>query len=378
MRRIRFVSFCVVALTVSSCKEKFDPPIISSDNSYLVVEGVLNAGSAPTTIHITRTFGLDQNSVVQGEIGATVTVEGKDNSIQPLTMGVLGQYSSPGLILQSNAEYRVRIQTNDGNIYVSGYVMPRQTPGIDSVGWRRSPEGVQLYVNTHDNSNSTRYYRWDYIETWQLRSYYFSGYIYQNAAVRQRVLPQEQVYDCWRSASSQSILLGSSARLSNDVINEAPLAFYANGDERMNVRYSLLVRQYAMDKPAFEFYELMKKNTESVGTIFDSQPSDIRGNIICETDPSKPVIGFITASTISEKRIFINSSELPGWNLPPYCPPMTVTPDSIVFYFQGGAYMPYSANFDNLGLRIISYNASFNTCVDCQTRGGSTIQPSFW
>jgi hypothetical protein len=62
------------------------------------------------------------------------------------------------------------------------------------------------------------------------------------------------------------------------------------------------LRQYALTKEGFEYYERLKKNTEQIGSIFDPQPSALSGNIHCITTPAELVLGFISASTISHKQ----------------------------------------------------------------------------
>ena len=364
-------------MVLASCREEFDPPTKSSAENFLVVEGVLNVGG-PTTIRITRSFRLEDSARLRGERNANVSVEGKDNTIQLLSMTGDGIYTSPNLNLVINNEYRLRIQTNNGKEYLSDYVIARQTPPIDSIGWEKNNDGVQIYVNTSDPSNNTRYYKWDFDETWEINSYYQSLYKYQNGVVSPRSA-SEDVYICWKNAVNSSIKIGTSTRLQSDVISKAPLVFTPNGNDKFSVRYSIMVRQYALDKKAYEFYELMKTNTESLGTIFDPQPTEITGNIRCVTDATEPVIGFITASTISEKRIFISRSQLGGWDFYQYCESVLVAnhPDSIELYFENGGFEPYGSDELPIGI-ITGYFSSFPPCVDCVKRGGSTVRPAFW
>lgn len=364
-------------MVLSSCREEFDPPVKSSADNFLVVEGVLNV-AGPTTIRLTRSFRLEDSARLRGERNANVSVEGKDNTTQLLAMTADGYYTSPGLNLVLNNEYRLRIQTSNGKEYLSDYVIARQTPPIDSIGWEKNEDGVQIYVNTSDPANNTRYYKWDFDETWEINSYYQSLYKYQNGVVSPRSAAEE-VYVCWKNAVNTSIKIGTSTRLQSDVISKAPLVFTPNGNDKFSVRYSILVRQYALDKKAYEFYELMKTNTESLGTIFDPQPTEITGNIRCVTDITEPVIGFITASTVSEKRIFITRSQLSGWIFNQYCVSVLVAnhPDSIELYFANGGFEPYGSEELPIGL-ITGYFSSFPPCVDCVKRGGSTVRPAFW
>ena len=247
-------------------------------------------------------------------MNALVTVEGKDNTTRQLTMNGDGIYTSPNLNLVLNQEYRLRIVTANGKEYLSEYVVAKKTPLIDSVSFRQNDKGVQIYVTTHDHTNNTRYYLWNYDETWEIRTFYFSRYKYEMGYLDP--VPRtsaENVSTCWKYGYSHDIVIGSSASYQIDSLPEAPVNFIGNGDERLEIRYSTLIRQHALDKKGYEFYEMMKKNTESLGTIFDAQPSQIKGNIYSASDPKEPVIGYVSASTIEEKRIFIEAADLDGW-----------------------------------------------------------------
>lgn len=379
MTRIRFLPVLVLLCIGFSCRDLYDPGLESSSKSYLVVEGVLNAASGPTNIRLTRTFKLDDSATLRSEDNALVTVEGKDNTTRQLTMNGDGIYTSPNLNLVLNQEYRLRIVTSNGKEYLSDYVVAKQTPLIDSISFRQNDLGVQIYVTTHDNSNDTRYYLWSYDETWEIRTYFFSKYKYVNDTVIRRG-PTDDVSTCWKYAFSHDILIGSSASYQTDTIPEAPLNFIGNGDEKLGVRYSILVKQYALDKKGYEFYEMMKKNTESLGTIFDAQPSEIKGNISSVSDPREPVIGNISATTIEEKRIFIEPADLDRWRFQQQCNDYVIKndPDSIRFAYQTGLSI-YEAIFSMFqpGV-IVSYQFSLARCVDCTKRGGALGRPPYW
>ncbi|NCT75310.1 MAG: DUF4249 domain-containing protein [Chitinophagaceae bacterium] len=372
-----FVSFLLLLGT--GCRDPYLPDVVAGAPNYLVIEGVLNAGQGATNVRITRTTQIDRTSAITGEANAVVTVEGKDNSSVSLSYQGNGQYVHPNLNLAIGNEYRLRVKTTNGKEYLSAYVVAKTTPPIDSVTWSRSATGgVDIMVNSHDETNKTKYYRWEYDETWEIRTYFFSKYIYENRRVRERVMPAEDVSICWRNRSSTNILVGTTNRLQSDVISKMPVTGFSNGDDRLSIRYSILVRQYALDKDAYEFYDLLRKNTESIGTIFDAQPSEVKGNITCLTDPAEPVIGYVTASSVEEQRIFINASQVPDWRFPQICEVQTVTPDSVVYYFEILGYSPYEADIPPGTTVPKAYFGSYGVCVDCTKRNGTKTRPSFW
>src|SRR6185295_16312221 len=102
-----------------SCRDLYDPGLASTSESYLVVEGVLNAGNGPTSLFLSRSFKLDDTAVLRGEQNAIVTVEGKDNTTRQLTTTGDGIYTSPDLNLVLNQEYRLRVVTAAGKEYLS-------------------------------------------------------------------------------------------------------------------------------------------------------------------------------------------------------------------------------------------------------------------
>lgn len=378
MRRIN--SFCILLVVFIgfACKEPYEPTIISSSESYLVVEGTLNAGAGATTIRLTRTFKLDDTASLRAELNANVMVEGKDNTTRPLVMSGDGFYTNSNLNLTFNQEYRLRIITSNGKEYLSEYVMAKKVPPIDSIGFVQDDKGVTVLLNTHDDTNNTRYYLWDFDETWQINTYYYSKYKYVNGVVEERT-PADDVSTCWKYDTFSSILIGSSASLQSDNIYRAPITNIGNGSEKLAVRYSILVRQYALDKKGYEFYEMMKKNTESLGTIFDAQPSEIRGNIHCTSDPGELVIGYVNASTIEEKRFFISKTELQGWFFYQDCEKSDIRndPDSIEAAYTIGLSI-FEAIYSTTAPVIVRWDVARAPCVDCTRRGGSLIRPSYW
>lgn len=383
MKRLTYSILSIIAIVQLSCRDPFNPPEVTSSAPILIVEGVLVAGQEPTRITLSRSSPLDGLSTISFEGGATVTVEGRDNSVRNLANISGGTYISQGLGLVIGQDYRLRIVTAAGREYESAFVTARETPAIDSLNFRQENDGVRLFANTRDASGNTRYYKWDYDETWEIRSYYYATVAYRGGeTVTPRQMPQEEVYRCWKYGNSTNILINTSEKLSSDVVFEAPIAFFPTGDERLGVRYSVLLRQYAIDQAGYEFYELMKRNTESMGTVFDPQPTEIGGNITCVTDPAELVLGYVTASTVSSRRYFINNNQLVNFTYQQFCMTENIKddPDSIRAAFAGGGLMPYDALYGPAGNVVDTsyWLAAAPDCVDCTKRGGNLTMPSYW
>lgn len=367
------IALCFMMVTMMACKQEYPLPKETLDLNLLVVEGLLNS-SGPTVVRLTRTFNPTEIGTLLPVVNAEVMVEGEDNTVFLLPGNPNGEYTNSQLPLNNAVKYRLRIKTNGGNEYLSDYVPVQQTPAIDSVHWERTDDAIQLLVTTHDPQNKTWYYRWEYDETWEIHSDFISHLKWVDPNVILRPDP-DAIYYCWKHDASARIFLNSSAKLTSDIISSQQLQSIPLGAEQISVRYSILVRQYSLTKEAYQFWEIMKKNTEQVGTLFDPQPSQLLSNIRAVKDPAEAVIGFVSAGTISEQRLFINRNQVEPWRYRRDCTERVIPLDSLRFYFPNEVYIPLQEWY--FFGRLAGYTSSLRTCVDCTTRG-TNVRPAFW
>jgi hypothetical protein len=382
----KLFAFFIFLLIIIGCKEKFIPSLQSPVTGYLVVEGYISSGAEPTTITLTHTTKLYDTSKIIYEHNAQVNIVGQNQETYPLFETGNGVYTSASLNLNSSEKYHLQIKTRDGKEYASDDANVKQTPEIDSLTWARENGGLKVYVNTHDPQNNTRYYHWKYEETWEFHATYFSSLVYtydqnnQPIGVAFRKPDQSAdttIYKCWNNLNSTNINLGSSEKLAQDII-DLPIIFIKQGSVKLSVLYSLNVRQYALSRDAYLFFQKIKKNTEEVGSIFDAQPSELQGNIHCISNPAEVVIGYVDISQEKVRRVFINNSDLPGWNYTMACAQTIIDnqPDSIHKY--GISLNPTVVYTSGIGGSVKQFYATPEiNCMNC-TLSGSNKRPSFW
>src|ERR1700722_13060728 len=168
---MKIIRYTLLLLILAGCTQKFVPAVRSLPSGYLVVEGILNSGSGPTQIILSRTSTLNDSTKLF-ETGAKVQVEGTDSSILGLAEKAPGIYGASQLLINPSIQYRMRIATKDGRTYLSDFAPVINTPQIDSISWKPKNGGLQIYTNTHDPLNNTHYYLWNYTETWEFHSPY--------------------------------------------------------------------------------------------------------------------------------------------------------------------------------------------------------------
>ncbi|HSB93113.1 MAG TPA: DUF4249 domain-containing protein [Flavitalea sp.] len=361
----------LVLFAVLSCKESYDIPIAAARTNTLVVEGVINSSGA-TNIKLSRSAALPDTSSIHIETGASVSVESEGGAFTVLPEITPGTYED-STSADPSQKYRLHIRTSDGREYASDFVPVIIGPMIDSISWKRKDDNVAIFANTHDESNSTRYYRWNYKETWEFHSAFISNWEYVNQKIIYRV--NNNIFTCFQSNESSAIIHASSAKLVTDIISEAPITTVSNGSEKISVLYSILVNQYPLTKDAYEYWEQLKKNTEKLGTIFDPQPSANKTNIYCLSDPTEMVIGYISAGNIVSERLFIYNQEVQPWSYGTGCIEALVPNDSFEYYFGSNFYIPTTPG--NGAPPNTGFYGSVPPCVDC-TLKGTNVKPSFW
>ncbi|HVX50567.1 MAG TPA: DUF4249 domain-containing protein [Chitinophagaceae bacterium] len=372
---IKRLAFLIIVVLAVTCRESYTPPVITAANTnFLVVEGYLDIGEGPTMIKLSHTRSINDSSSVLPEPGAQVSVESDAGGSYTLTDFGDGSYGTTYIPTTAGAKYRLAITTTAGKQFVSDYVENKQSPPIDSISWEQLNDGVHIYANTHDDAGKTKYYKWDYVETYEYNAPFESLYDVVNGAVVPRPY-NELVYTCWRTIPSSEIFIASTQKLAKDVVYKNPLVYIPASTQKLGVLYSIMVRQYALTEEGYNYWLTLSKNTENLGSLFDPQPSQVQGNIHCTNDASAIAIGFITASSVQEQRIFISHKQVSNWLYPPpafsLCDTVHLTADNIRHYLDAG-YIP--VNY----YRPFDYYAALPECVDCRRQGGTTTKPPFW
>jgi hypothetical protein len=363
----------IVFLSVFSCTQSYAPPAIKGNNNFLVVDGFINTGSDSTIFNLSNSVNLGDSAPMAAVTGAQILVQGSGGySSQLLELGN-GRYGSAALNLDTSQQYRVSISTPNGNQYLSKFTQVLQTPPIDSISWKQLSSGVQLLVSTHDPQQQVNYYQWQFAETWEYHANFFSYVIFVDSVLVSRDSSQE-TYACWSSANSTDILVGSSAGLSQGIIFDQPLTTIPSASVKLSVEYSILVKQSALTKEAYTFWENLKANTEELGNLFGPLPSEVSGNIVCVNNPSLPVLGYVSAGNVQEQRIFINNLQLNDWGYSTYCEDSLIHKEYYYPNFSQDGWAPVSYN---MATDILTCAPTF--CVDCTLAGpGNLTKPSFW
>lgn len=376
--KLYLVFYCTMIGLATSCITPYEPDV-EWINDLLVVEGAIIAPYG-TIIHINRTNEgsssfYDPNLTNKKAVVTLISDKGTTIATAQNTTGS-SYMITDSISFKPGEKYAIHFLIN-GKEYQSDFVEPQITPEIDEVNYQyKELEEVDIRVSTHnDDPDASRYYRWTYKEDWEIVSEYFAQYTwsYENGIQKLNQFSPENVHYCWASKTSNRILSSKSDNFSENKIKDHTILSLGAADSRFSYLYSISIQQQALDRKAYEYLENMRKNVEQTGGIFAPQPTEIKGNITCLSNPEEIIIGYIYATTETSYRLYIKAEDVPG---------MTDIYDCREKQLFSGRELEkaYGQGFAILSEGAVSgtYFCMNRRCVDCRSRGGTKNKPDFW
>jgi len=180
-------------------------------------------------------------------------------------------------------------------------------------------------------------------------------------------------------------IISSSAKLTHNVIKNHKIHSFQPNNSRYSYLYSILVKQYKIDREAYSYFDVLQRAVDEAGSIFAPQPVDKAGNIQCLTNPDETVIGYISVSKETTCRMFIPMAELELNRFQDFAFDWNCTWEIIGRFHYGIGVRPEPRNayydwrrgyYDGDGPGYYVFAPLY--CVDCTFRGGTKTKPDFW
>ena len=387
-RHILFVYLIVSAFVLfSGCIEEYYPDDEVLKTGTLVVQAHLNNKAGEQTLVISRSSTLiyPEFDPLSGCFVEVVNMEGDSREFIESAPGNY-VFNHDDQFFRINEEYRLNFVTPGGRQYESEFEKIHPVAEIESIYYQLeshptyeqdvNEEGVQFYMDFEIEKESGRYLRWQVTETYEIHNPESEAWIF-DVDRRLKLLPDSSSWrTCWITLGIPEIFTLDLGHVEGEIYKKMPLNYVNTETRRLNIRYSLLVEQMALSQSAFYYWQEQAKNTQSGGSLFESQPSLSPGNICNVDEENELVIGFFSVSGISERRVVIE--DVPGLKIQKdlnYCKPGEYP--KFLSYFPL-AYLPVY-----MALEIVEGYRTFGEvhkyCVDCRDYKGSThIKPDFW
>lgn len=394
---------------------------LTGDQYTVVIEGDIMVGGT-TTINFTRLNpevleGKNNNqtkAVSPYDSGwgipvyFTAQVEGEDGTIVEGASS-WGSCSLDTRSLSPDVRYRLHVYDQvQGDHYVSGWETVQKAPVIDSLSYQAAGDHLDVRVTFHSDG-STPYYCLAQDEEWEYHANTTTTFRYIPRGGKE---PEEGIqlfpsmgshygdtygrifdvrgnypnYTCWDSTiKGVTTLISTGAMASNKMVDYVyrTLDQY---DRRISVKYRSIVTLRMVSKESFAYWESIEDASTQTGDLFSPIPSILHGNIINEDNPGAQVIGYVGASELATKDIFIKHEDVRVYRQPPglYEGLMKASVgggeergvkifEMAQRYAQG--YRPWMMDISDDNLYYVWI---MEECMDCRTLGGSVHKPKDW
>ena len=180
---------------------------------------------------------------------------------------------------------------------------------------------------------------------------------------------------CWSEAHSSYVLIANTERLEDNIISKFVVNKIAPTDTRVRGLYSINIVQRALDKEAYSYWAELQRNMQSTGGIFSAQPTELKGNIVSLSNPSEDVIGYISVTTTSERRAFIDWGEIDFFSTGCSLHLIDVIKKIMMMNYHRQGYVPVFYSEAHGEQEKVFWTVL--QCADCRSYSNSS-RPEFW
>jgi hypothetical protein len=304
--------FIFFLIFMVACVTPYYPNITKYEN-LLVVDGQLTNLPGPYKVKLSRTFKYSGDNEALGAgvqpaepvTGAQVRIidnTGLEVQLKEINRGEYRTVDTTFCGIPGKS-YKLQIKMND-QVYESDFETLKIPTPIDKVYWEyklqdnEGPKRVQIFLNTHDSTNTTRYYAWEYEETWKFK-----------VPLDDTDKPEWKL--CYRNSSSFFLNLGTTTERNKDIIERQPLQSIDESTNRLFIRYTIVAKQYSFTEQTYNYFKDLITLNQNQGTLYDVAPYSLFSNVKNMNNKNVPVLGYFLVAGVSENRIFIDRTELP-------------------------------------------------------------------
>jgi hypothetical protein len=372
-----------VVPSLFSCIETYVPDIEAGESKKYVVFGQLTTESVDQVISVALASSLEDPEPVPLN-DCRVSIEDIRGNSYTGNEFEDGRYRIriPRERLVPGEKYRLEVTTPAEVKLESGYEELLECPDIDTVYFIKDTlptsdpevftEGIQFYLDLDAGDYENAYYKFDVEETWEYHTEYPLEW-YFDGSVLHHVEPRDFSNNvCWKTRQIRDIFILSTLELKNNSYRKFPLQFVDNTTQRLLYLYSILVKLYAISDQAYFFWDQLRVNNTEQENLYETQPLQVKGNMVNLTRPGQSVLGYFMVSTVKTKRIFVK--DVPDLEI-------RYQPDCGIFRLRYGLKDLTPDVYQYPVYLFIDRGTIYELtpeCIFCEMSGGTTTRPDYW
>ena len=316
MRRLLVnISLLSVLLSIG-CIEKFD---FEFDDSleYLVVDGMVTNEPGPYQIRLSYTSTGQPRFVT----GATVSIRdniGRTFMLNEVQEG-LYEHTLFSFTGQVGMSYTLLIETPDGRMYESTPEVMAPVPIIENIDFEFDTRqivtnigtvtditGFEIKIDTETTGDDGTFLMYDYRGVYKIRN------IYDTLLLNIDPICTDCQFTCWQEDLPTNFIsvFGTETNQVQPITDH--FLTFINGNIKFANGYVLEVKQFSLNRNAYDYWNAVQIQTRDAGSIFDPIPFQIRGNMRNVNDPDETVLGYFGAHAVDTRRVGIPREAFPG------------------------------------------------------------------
>jgi hypothetical protein len=329
----KFLSLLLLVWLMLGCVSAYDPEL-SFDADLVVVNGMITDLADAQTISLTRSRSQrDSADVVTPIRRAQVDIRVDDATTIRLTESQPGVYAFPADFRgKVGSRYQLRFTTEEGDSYASTVETMTAVPAIQRAYDQFTATGPivradgtpipanDVYIDFQDPAGTRNFYlwRWRLYETQLWCATCKQGrYLVRDigpvgagpldvvGCVPDPSLGYNNLYDYACRGQCWDIVYSSAIDTFSDI--------YTNGQPQVGHKVAsipiyqldpalIVIEQLSISADAYRYYKLFADQVQNTGTLADSPPAPIAGNVRNQTNPQENVVGYFTAASVAVSR----------------------------------------------------------------------------
>ncbi len=270
------ISFLILLslFVFTSCQDVIDLDVPDGDIQ-LVVDGWLTNQEGEKQVLLSTTANYFNNTETPRVTGALVVLHNTNGAVDTLGEKEPGVYITE-FVGQVGETYHIYIRTTAGDEYQSNPEELRPVPAITDIFYEYKEEtifedeGYYVSINTNEPLGVGDHYRW---------KQYVNGEFLNE--------PFDLLY------------------ASDEFVDGNPILNFEITTDPLELGDHYRIQQLSISEEAFEFFTQLQLQTAFIGSLFDSPPAALDGNIVRLGQTEKKALGYFGVSAVSDKEIVI-------------------------------------------------------------------------
>ncbi|WP_373511299.1 DUF4249 domain-containing protein [Persicitalea sp.] len=337
----------LLGLMLAACVNLYKVEIESS-KSYLIVEGTVSNLPDLQVISIFRT--KTDAEFKSSEFTSTIVAQkGSSEAVTKAKVAVIenaqaryelmetepGFYAMPPSFLgKTGNTYQLSVETAEGQKYLSSVETMSPVPPIVRIYDKFNAKGIfdrstsagqiatnDFYVDFQDPADQRNFYRWT-STTYEIQKICATcrggRYYVETSGADCRTdngLSVNNFFDyeckslCWDIFYSSSLDIFSDVYTNGKLQKDKPVAqipLYQSNPALV------VIRQMSLSPDAYRYYKLVQDQSVNTGSLADTPPAPIRGNVSNVADETELVLGYFSASDVAENRYWLERKNTSG------------------------------------------------------------------